>query len=199
MYKLLYSLQIINSLIWSPDNDSIDSNELQERYEWRLRFLSLGGFDHLLSVLNNQTNIEDSLKTQRRARSQRKKKKAEDISKGTLKAGIYLINILKIFIQASLLATTEEDNLIYTIISQSTTSPFMKRSKLSTQLQGSNLNTGGLLIDTSDGSKDNSSHNTPNFASPRSTNPAPFGDNPFGISDTDFEVIGPKPNKKLQK
>lgn len=53
MFKLLYSLQIINSLICSPDSDQIDENEQQERFEWRLKFINTGGFDHLLSILIN--------------------------------------------------------------------------------------------------------------------------------------------------
>ena len=84
MYKLLYSLQIINSLICSPDTENIEDSELQERYEWRLKFLNLGGFEHLIKVLLNQTNIEEALKMQRRSRSSRKKHKSEDQGKGKL-------------------------------------------------------------------------------------------------------------------
>mmetsp|Transcript_1402 Transcript_1402/g.1597 ORF Transcript_1402/g.1597 Transcript_1402/m.1597 type:complete len:548 (-) Transcript_1402:2854-4497(-) len=196
MYKLLYSLQIINSLICSPDTESVGNSELQERYEWRLRFLQLGGFDHLSSILNNQTNIEELLKMQRRARSQKKKRKAEDSGKGPLKAGLYLINIIKIFLQASLLSVSTEDTLIHSIISQSTTSPFMK--KLGSQLQGSSLNTKNLVIDISDGSKDNSSHNTPNFASPKSSNnPPPLIDN-FTTAGHGFEAAGSKSVQNAQ-
>lgn len=82
MYKLLYSLQIINSLICSPDNDSIEESELLERYEWRLKFLNLGGFEHLLKILLSQNHIEESLKLQRRTRANRKKNKSEDQGKG---------------------------------------------------------------------------------------------------------------------
>jgi len=82
MYKLLYSLQIINSLICSPDTETLDELELQERYEWRTKFLKLGGFEHLLTILLNQSNIEESLKQQRKIRSSRKKNKSEDQGKG---------------------------------------------------------------------------------------------------------------------
>jgi hypothetical protein len=82
MYKLLYSLQIINSLICSPDTESIDESELQERYEWRIKFLHLGGLDHLVNILLGQNSIEESLKQQRKLRNSRKKNKPEDQGKG---------------------------------------------------------------------------------------------------------------------
>jgi hypothetical protein len=98
-----------------------------------------------------------------------------------------MINIIKIFIQASLLASSSESNLLYTIISQSSTSPFMKRSKISTQNRSPSPS--AFFIDVSDTSKDNSSHNTPNFASPRSTNtPIPL-DNSGGV-DGDIDLLG---------
>lgn len=90
MYKLLYSLQIINSLICSPDNDNVDDVELQERYEWRLRFLKQGGFEHLVTILLSQNNIEDSLKMQRRSRGGRKKNKSEDMGKSKIYFRPYL-------------------------------------------------------------------------------------------------------------
>ena len=80
-----------------------------------------------------------------------------------------MINIIKIFIQASLLAMSEDDNLLYSIISQSATSPFIKKAKASVP-DNKVMNHGSLHIDTSDGSKGNSSYNTPNFASPKSVN-----------------------------
>jgi hypothetical protein len=46
---MLYSLQIINSLI-SVNNDSMSEAENKEREEWRLKFLDLGGFDHLYTI-----------------------------------------------------------------------------------------------------------------------------------------------------
>jgi hypothetical protein len=49
-YKMLYSIQIVNSLI-SVNNEKLSEAEIQERYEWRLRFLELGGFEHLYSIL----------------------------------------------------------------------------------------------------------------------------------------------------
>lgn len=114
------------------------------------------------------------------------------------KAGLYMINIIKIFIQSSLLAKSQEDNLLYSIISQSATSPFMKKSKTKVQVDNANLNLNTLLIDISDGSKDNSSQHTPNFASPKSANnQAHFFDNPVSFLDGDYEVIstGTKNNK----
>jgi hypothetical protein len=210
MYKLLYSLQIINSLICSPDNDQIDETELQERYEWRLKFLRLGGFDHLLRILLEHSYVEDSLKLQRKSRSQRRKNKIEDQNKGKSsffnflvnysihQAGLYMINIIKIFIQASLLANPSEDNMLYNIISQSSTSPFLKKSKIFFPTQPPTLNTFGLLIDVSDTSKDTSSHNTPNFASPKSANtPQPIAENAFKINDSDYEVVPTKLSRKV--
>lgn len=47
---MLYSIQIVNSLI-SVNNEKLSEAEIQERYEWRLRFLELGGFEHLYSIL----------------------------------------------------------------------------------------------------------------------------------------------------
>ena len=82
MYKCLYSLQIINSLICSPDSESIEESELQERYEWRLRFINLGGFEHLTNILVTQGHIEESLKQQRRTRNNRKKNRSEEQGNG---------------------------------------------------------------------------------------------------------------------
>jgi len=49
-YKMLYSLQILNTLI-SVNNDRLSETEVQERFEWRQRFLELGGFNHLYTIL----------------------------------------------------------------------------------------------------------------------------------------------------
>lgn len=98
-----------------------------------------------------------------------------------------MVNIIKIFIQASLLASSSESNLLYTIISQSSTSPFMKRSKIATQSRSPTPP--NLFIDVSDTSKDNSSHNTPNFASPRSTNTPVQFDSAGGV-DGDIDLLG---------
>lgn len=49
-YKMLYSLQILNTLV-SVNNQLLSDIELQERYEWRQRFLELGGFTHLYMIL----------------------------------------------------------------------------------------------------------------------------------------------------
>lgn len=119
------------------------------------------------------------------------------------KAGLYMVNIIKIFIQASLLATSEEDNLLYTIISQSSTSPFLKKTKAATPAQTPSINFGNLTIDVSDGSKDNSSNNTPNFASPKSTNTGvPLFDSSVGgiAGDEDYDLLGlGRPSKKSNK
>ena len=47
---MLYSLQIVNSFI-SVNNEKLSEAEIQERYEWRERFLELGGFDHLYHII----------------------------------------------------------------------------------------------------------------------------------------------------
>ena len=49
-YKMLYSLQILNTLV-SVNNQVLSDVEVQERYEWRQRFLELGGFRHLYEIL----------------------------------------------------------------------------------------------------------------------------------------------------
>ena len=49
-YKMLYSLQILNTLV-SVNNQVLSDVEVQERYEWRQRFLELGGFTHLYEIL----------------------------------------------------------------------------------------------------------------------------------------------------
>lgn len=49
-YKMLYSLQILNTLV-SVNNQLLSDLELQERHEWRQRFLELGGFTHLYMIL----------------------------------------------------------------------------------------------------------------------------------------------------
>ena len=50
IHKMLYSLQLVNQLI-TINNDKLSENEMQERFEWRQRFLELGGFDHLYFIL----------------------------------------------------------------------------------------------------------------------------------------------------
>lgn len=80
-----------------------------------------------------------------------------------------MINIIKIFIQAALLAKSEDDNLLYSIISQSATSPFFKKTK-SAMSNNQGASPAVALNDNSDGSKGGSSYNTPNFASPKSSN-----------------------------
>ena len=47
---MLYSLQILNTLV-SVNNQVLNETEVQERYEWRSRFLQLGGFNHLYMIL----------------------------------------------------------------------------------------------------------------------------------------------------
>jgi len=49
-YKMLYSLQILNTLV-NVNNQVLTDVEVQERYEWRQRFMELGGFTHLYMIL----------------------------------------------------------------------------------------------------------------------------------------------------
>ena len=56
---MLYSLQILNTLI-SVNNERLSENEVQERFEWRQRFLELGGFNHLYSILIT-SDVQDML------------------------------------------------------------------------------------------------------------------------------------------
>lgn len=46
VYKMLYSLQILNSLL-NLNTDNQNETEIKEKYDWRYKFLELGGFDHL--------------------------------------------------------------------------------------------------------------------------------------------------------
>ena len=50
IHKMLYSLQLVNQLI-TINNDKLSETEIQQRFEWRQRFLELGGFDHLYMIL----------------------------------------------------------------------------------------------------------------------------------------------------
>jgi hypothetical protein len=50
MYKLLYSLQIINSFITPPEGEQ-SKEDHEERNLWRHKFLELGGFEHLYNIL----------------------------------------------------------------------------------------------------------------------------------------------------
>jgi hypothetical protein len=50
IHKMLYSLQLVNQLI-TINNEKLNEVEIQERFEWRQRFLELGGFDHLYFIL----------------------------------------------------------------------------------------------------------------------------------------------------
>ena len=121
IYKLLYSLQILNSLICSPDSDALSEGEIQERLEWRLRFIEKGGFEHLFRILI-QISVEDTLgtramssqkKARRRAQEQQSlsQNQTEALNNAARCLG-YLINMVKIFIQAALLSSEEETNLM---------------------------------------------------------------------------------------
>ena len=82
---MLYSLQILNTLV-SVNNQVLNETEVQERYEWRSRFLQLGGFNHLYMILitsdvsemlaggvqPNLEQLETSKKSQRTKKSRSK-------------------------------------------------------------------------------------------------------------------------------
>lgn len=57
---MLYSLQLVNQLI-TINNEKLSEAEIQERFDWRQRFLQLGGFDHLYFILitYNFDSIDD--------------------------------------------------------------------------------------------------------------------------------------------
>ncbi len=46
----------------SVNNEKLSEAEIQERYEWRYRFLDLGGFDHLYNILIT-SDVDDLLGT----------------------------------------------------------------------------------------------------------------------------------------
>ena len=50
IHKMLYSLQLVSQLI-TINNEKLCDAEVQERFEWRQRFLELGGFDHLYFIM----------------------------------------------------------------------------------------------------------------------------------------------------
>lgn len=147
---MLYSIQIVNSLI-SVNNEKLSEAEIQERYEWRLRFLELGGFEHLYSILITSEPEEflGSSQPNQRAVTQGKKKGKQVPSRRITDEPVdnkdsqqnqnnqakclgYLISIIKIFIQAALL-TADEDKLL-TLIVQSSTSPFRKPKTMKSAL-----------------------------------------------------------------
>lgn len=93
MYKLLYSLQIVNSFI-SPSDHTASTQELEERQDWRKRFLDLGGFKHLYNVLLNTSHIHLL---------------AGDQQQNNAKCLGFLLNVVKLFIQAALLTEPCEE------------------------------------------------------------------------------------------
>ncbi|PRP88236.1 ubiquitin domain-containing protein [Planoprotostelium fungivorum] len=62
-YALLYSLQIVVSLLEEREDDS--SEDVEAKKEWRERFLSLGGLKYLFSVLL-ENNFDDAEKGPKR-------------------------------------------------------------------------------------------------------------------------------------
>ena len=49
-HKMLYSLKLVSQLI-TINNEKLSEAEIQERFEWRQRFLELGGFEHLYFIM----------------------------------------------------------------------------------------------------------------------------------------------------
>ena len=49
-YKMLYSLQILNTLV-TVNNQNQSADQVDEKREWRQKFLELGGFNHLYMIL----------------------------------------------------------------------------------------------------------------------------------------------------
>ena len=47
---MLYSLQLVNQLI-TINNEKLSEVEIQERFDWRQKFLEQGGFDHLYFIM----------------------------------------------------------------------------------------------------------------------------------------------------
>ncbi|CAG9332998.1 unnamed protein product [Blepharisma stoltei] len=93
MYKLLYSLQIVNSFILLPEDSTQTHEEIEERQSWRAKFLDLGGFHHLYSILMNSQQFQMS--------SEQYKSNAKCVG--------FLLNVVKLFIQAALLSEPCED------------------------------------------------------------------------------------------
>ena len=51
MYKLLYSLQIINSFMTEEDTESeFDPHEGFNKAEWRINFLNMGGYEEIFQI-----------------------------------------------------------------------------------------------------------------------------------------------------
>lgn len=128
------------------NNEKLSEAEIQERYEWRLRFLELGGFDHLYTILIT-ADPDEFLNIKPPTQAVHGKKKAKQSvpppksdpepnsqqQNNQARCLGYLISIVKIFIQAALL-TSEEDKLL-TLIVQSSTSPYRKPKNIKSALQ----------------------------------------------------------------
>lgn len=63
VFRLLYCLQIIESLVETPASDTFPE-EIARRNEWRQKFITYGGFQHLYEVLINTESVDFTLSTQ---------------------------------------------------------------------------------------------------------------------------------------
>ena len=87
-YKLLYSLQIINSFIAAP-NHPITHEEIEERAMWKSHFIQKGGFEHLYKILMGSTHISI-------LSGEQQLNNAKCIG--------FLLNVVKTFLQAALMS-----------------------------------------------------------------------------------------------
>ena len=128
-------------------NQNHSEAQVQERIDWRQKFLELGGFNHLYDILM-RADVAEMLAVNQNKQSQntaaKSKKYRSKASQQLIKAAMassknatnnrvdqarclgFLISILKIFLQAALLTV---DQTLLTTIMQSSTSPFKKFNK----------------------------------------------------------------------
>lgn len=140
----------MNQLI-TINNEKLSDGEIQERFEWRKRFLEKGGFDHLYMILitydfdaiiSSDQDSQIALQTSPAptASSKHPRQKGESPDRNFAKHNSvnqnllfqttqaeclgHLIGIIKIFLQAAILSN-DEKGLLH-LIASSSTSPFKK-------------------------------------------------------------------------
>ena len=86
-YKLLYSLQIINSFIIPPGHP-VTREEIEARALWKSHFIQKGGFEHLYKILMGSTSISVL--------------SGEQMLNNAKCIG-FLLNVVKTFLQAALM------------------------------------------------------------------------------------------------
>ena len=99
MYKLLYSLQIVNGfIIPHEDSKSEEIMDAKEKEQWRFKFLEKGGYQHLYDILMQFEHKEEN-------------------AANTAQCLAFLLKIIKVFLQAALLSDAKDnDSLRYLLL-----------------------------------------------------------------------------------